>query len=46
MEKYLNKLDEISEILLGNNPLIPNEQVQQLKKIIIYDMVGRGLAPA
>lgn len=42
MEKYLNKLDEISESLLGNNPLIANEQVQQLKKIIIYDMAMKN----
>lgn len=42
MEKYLNKLDEISETLLGNNPLIANEQVQQLKKTIIYDMAMKN----
>lgn len=42
MEKYLKKLDEISEILLGNNPLFANEQVQQLKKIIIYDMAMKN----
>lgn len=42
MEKYLKKLDEISEILLGNNPLFANEKVQQLKKIIIYDMAMKN----
>ena len=42
MEKYLNKLDEISEILLGDNPLLANEKIKQLKKTIIYDMAMKN----
>lgn len=42
MERYLNKLDEISEILLNNDPLFANHKVQELKKIIIYDMAMKN----
>lgn len=42
MERYLNKLDEIDEVLANEKILFAKEKVQELKKIIIYDMAMKN----
>jgi len=42
MEKYLNKLDAISELLDDDKILLVKDKLQELKNIIIYDMAYKN----